>query len=73
MTPHRPSRHTPHTFRGPTGSSTEGSKGKVRMTPPNPSRHTHSHVSWPRRELHRRLHWEGSHGTTAPKLGHLSH
>ena len=37
--PH-PIRHTPHTFRGPVRSSTEGPSGRVRMAYPHPIRHT---------------------------------
>eukprot|EP00959_Pyramimonas_sp_CCMP1952_P208527 4362133-Pyramimonas_sp.AAC.1 len=33
-------RHTPHTLRGPMGSSAEGPSGTVRMPPPAPFRHT---------------------------------
>ena len=35
-----PLRHTPHTFRGPIGSSTEGPMAAVRMRPAHPFRHT---------------------------------
>eukprot|EP00959_Pyramimonas_sp_CCMP1952_P277228 5795816-Pyramimonas_sp.AAC.1 len=36
----RPFRHTPHTFRGPVGSCTEGPSGCVGMAAPHPFRHT---------------------------------
>ena len=38
--PPHPFRHTPQTFRGPIGSSSEGHSGCVRMRPPHPFRHT---------------------------------
>eukprot|EP00959_Pyramimonas_sp_CCMP1952_P214535 4489858-Pyramimonas_sp.AAC.1 len=36
MRPPHPFWHTPHTFRGPTGSPTEGPNASVRMRPPHP-------------------------------------
>eukprot|EP00959_Pyramimonas_sp_CCMP1952_P305554 6394000-Pyramimonas_sp.AAC.1 len=56
MAPPHPFQYTPcpYTLHGPTGSSTEGSSGCVRMAPPKPISAHPSHASWPHTELHRR-------------------
>eukprot|EP00959_Pyramimonas_sp_CCMP1952_P133729 2796392-Pyramimonas_sp.AAC.1 len=40
MRPRNPCRHTPHTLRGPRGSSTEGPSGGAHMRPRRPCQHT---------------------------------
>eukprot|EP00959_Pyramimonas_sp_CCMP1952_P345298 7231280-Pyramimonas_sp.AAC.1 len=45
MRPPAQCRHSPHTIRGPTRTSTEGPSGCVRTAPPRPCRHTPSRVS----------------------------
>ena len=65
-------RHTPHTFRGPIGSSTEGPNGQVhmRLRAHRMSISAHpAHVSWPHRELHRRPQWPSSHAS--PRTPHV--
>eukprot|EP00959_Pyramimonas_sp_CCMP1952_P012912 273065-Pyramimonas_sp.AAC.1 len=42
-----PFRHTPHTVRGPIGSSAEGPSGCVRMRHRHPTRHTPHTVRGP--------------------------
>eukprot|EP00959_Pyramimonas_sp_CCMP1952_P208766 4366772-Pyramimonas_sp.AAC.1 len=78
--PHAPSpptacpfRHTPHTIRGPIGISTEGSSGRVRMSPPHSIRHTPHTVRSPIGSSTDGSSGKGSHDTTAPNSAHPSH